>query len=420
MHRRMLMLILPALLCCPWSARAEFELKDDDRVLFFGDTLVFTQGFSSYVETFIQAKYPDLKARFFNYGQPRQTAADGLKRLQGDLTTIAPTVVVVSFGMFDPEKQAFDEGKLTEFRKNYVAMVKRIKELPARLVLITPPHPVANRLRGLESVDYAAVVAQYAQAVREIAATNQVPVLDWFESSSALYKSAKSEKSTRITREELLPPRLAHAVLAAQLLKAWRAEPIELNIDIDWNSDQATVSDGTIDIKNRTANELAVELTGVPLPWALPGVKAQALQAADWPGSELCRYMLTIRNIPEGGLQLMLGGKGLPIEPRQPAEGINITGWQPIQTHNAALRDLLQTVARKHRYRLDLRRVTRRRPKEPELQEAFESHLRTLELYEEGTIRIIKALPKTFDVLLTFQVRPEQASKPTIKPPAGE
>ena len=71
MRRRLLLLVLPALLCCPWSARADFALNDDDRVLFFGDTLVFAQGFSSYVETFIHAKYPDLKARFFNYGQPR-------------------------------------------------------------------------------------------------------------------------------------------------------------------------------------------------------------------------------------------------------------------------------------------------------------------------------------------------------------
>ena len=68
MARRVMMLIAPFLGLCPLTARGEFALKEDDRVVFFGDTLAYwrTRGFTEYVETFVRVRYPQLKTRFFN------------------------------------------------------------------------------------------------------------------------------------------------------------------------------------------------------------------------------------------------------------------------------------------------------------------------------------------------------------------
>ena len=43
-----------------------------------------------------------------------------------------------------------------------------------------------------------------------------------------------------------------------------------------------------------------------------------------------------------------------------------------------------------------------------ELLEAFESSLRTFQLYEDGYARLVMRLPKVFDVMLSFRVPPDE------------
>ncbi len=415
MQLKIHVMLLPALLCWPQAAPAEFQLKTNDRVVFFGDTVVHAQLFSKYVETFVRVRYPELKTRFFNSGQRNETAADGLARLGRELGLTSPTVVVVAFGLYDPGGQPFDEGRLAEFRKNITGIAEGIKELGARIVLITPPRPVVQQLRSLPDVDYVEVVGKYAQAIREVGASRQVPVIDWFGSTSELYKGSTPQPPRR-RQDELLPKGLAHAVVAAQLLEHWQAEPIDVRITADWHSDVASVSSGQAKVKTRTEQELKLELTGVPLPWGVAGIRPQDLEAAHWPGAELCRYVLQIDNVPESGVELVLGGREIDLQREQLRTGVNVMGWPPIQARNRTLRDMLVAITRKHRPWFDYRRTVRRGPPpEPELLEAFESSLRTFQLYEDGYAKLVMRLPKVFDVMLSFRVPPDETDEGEVK-----
>ncbi len=417
MPLKMRVMLLPALLCWPQAAPAKFQLKTDDRVVFFGDTVVHAQLFSKYVETFVRVRYPELKTRFFNSGQRNETAADGLARLERDLGLTSPTVVVVAFGLHDPGGKPFDEERLAEFRKNITGIAEGIQKLGARTVLLTPPRPIVQQLRSLPDLNYVEVVGKYAQAIREVGASRQVPVIDWFHSSSELYQN-NAPQPPRRRQDELLPKRLAHAVVAAQLLKHWQVEPIDVRITADWQSDAASVSSGQAKVKTRTEQELKLELTGVPLPWGVAGIKPQDLEAARWPGAELCRYILQIDNVPESGVNLVLGGRKIALEYEQLRSGVNIMGWPPIQVRNRTLRDMLVAITRKHRrwfeYRLAMRRGP---PPEPELLEAFESSLRTFQLYEDGYAKLVIRLPKVFDVMLSFRVPPDETAADEVKQP---
>ncbi len=417
MRLKMCVMVFLVLLCRPQAASAEFQLKTDDRVVFFGDTVVHAALFSKYVETFVRVRYPELKTRFFNSGQRNQTAADGLGRLQRDVGLTSPTVVVVAFGLYDPGGQPFDEERLAEFRKNIAGIVEGAKKLGARTVLLTPPRPIVERLRSLPEVDYAKVVGKYAQAIREVGASRQVPVVDWFRSSSELYQNDPPQPPRR-QHDELLPKGLAHAVVAAQLLKHWQAEPIDVRITADWQSDAASVSSGQVKVKTRTEQELKLQLTAVPLPWGVAGVRPQDLEAARWPGAELCRYVLQIDNVPESGVELVLGGRKITLEREQLRSGVAIMGWPPIQVRNRTLRDMSAAIARKHRWWFEYRsKVRRGPPPEPELLEAFESSLRTFQLYESGYAKLVMRLPKVFDVMLSFRVPPDEtAGAEEVKP----
>ncbi len=408
-------MLLSVLLCWPQAAAAEFQLKTDDRVVFFGDTVVHAQLFSKYVESFVRVRYPELKTRFFNSGQRNETAADGLARLERELGLTSPTVVVVAFGLHDPGGQPFDAERLAEFRKNITRIAEGIKKLGARTVLLTPPRPIVQQLRSLPAVNYVEVVGKYAQAIREVGASRQVPVIDWFASSSKLYQDNDAQPPRR-RQDELLPKGLAHAVVAAQLLKHWQVEPIDVRITADWQTDAVGVSSGQAKVKTRTEQELKLELTGVPLPWGVAGIRPQDLEAARWPGAELCRYILQIDNVPESGVNLVLGGRKIALEPEQLRRGVNIMGWPPIQVRNRTLRDLLVGITRKHRQWFDYRlRMRRGPPPEPELLEAFESSLRTFQLYEDGYAKLVMRLPKVFDFKLSFNVPTDEAAADEAK-----
>ena len=415
MPLKMRVMLLPVLLCWPVTASAEFQLKTDDRVVFFGDTVVHAQLFSKYVETFVRVRYPELKTRFFNSGQRNETAADGLARLEQELGLTSPTVVVVAFGLHDPGGQPFDEGRLAEFRKNMAAIAEGIQKLGARTVLLTPPRPMVQQLRSLPTVNYVEVVGKYAQAVREVGESRQIPVIDWFRSSSELHQD-NAPQLPRRRQNELLPKGVAHAVVAAQLLKHWQADPIDVRITADWQSDAASVSSGQARVKTRSEQELTLELTGVPLPWGVAGIKPQDLEAARWPGAELCRYILRIDNVPESGVNLVLGGRKITLQREQLSSGVNIMGWPPIQARNRVLRDMLVGINRKHLRWFDYRRTLRRGPPpEFELLEAFESSLRTFQLYEDGYAKLVMRLPKVFDCKLSFRVPPDKTATDEVK-----
>ena len=415
MQLKMCAVLLSSLLCWPLAASAEFQLKTDDRVVFFGDTLVHTQLFGKYVETFVRVRYPELKTRFFNSGRRNETAADGLSRLELELGMTSPTVVVVAFGLHDPGGQPFDDGRLTEFRKNITAIAEGIQKLGARTILLTPPRPIVQQLRSLPDINYVEVVGKYAQAIREVGKSRQIPVVDWFRSSSELYQNDAPQLPRR-RQDELLPKALAHAVVAAQLLKHWQAEPIDVQITADWQSDTVSVSSGQAKVKTRTEEELKLKLSGVPLPWGVAGIRPQNLEAALWPGAELCRYILKIDNVPESGVNLVLGGRKIALEREQLRRGVNIMGWPPIQARNRTLRDMLVALSRKNRWWSEYRsKVRRGLPPEPELLEAFESSLRTFQLYEDGYAKLVMRLPKVFDVTLSFQIPPSETDTDEVE-----
>lgn len=390
----------------------DFALRNGDRVVFYGDTLIHKQLFSTYVETFVRVRYPTLDTRFINAGLEGQTAADGLGRMQTDLVPLSPTVVVVCFGLHDPDRRPLDEQRLSDFRLTYHKMIQGVQQLGARVIMLTPPRPVPDRLRFIEVPAYEKVIGRYAQVIRELAAETKSQLVDWYRIEQTLQeRPGKVKRKRRNRASALLPQPLSHAAAAAALLKAWGAAPIQVTLDVDWATGRATASQGSVSVLDHQPSKLSLDLKQMPLPWALAGVRAADLEGGDWPGADLCQYVLKVRNAPTRGLHLLWRSKPIPLDAEKLAGGLNIVHWQPLRLMRA-LSDFKSYVRDKHLWRL--RMISPRRPKEVELQHAFDTYMRSLELYEEGTREIILRLPKTFDVQLHIEENaPEPASTPT-------
>jgi lysophospholipase L1-like esterase len=137
------------LLCFATSVdAAEFELKDGDRVVWLGSTLIEREQRYGYWETALTARWPDRKITFRNlgwsgdnvWGEARlgfdiNTPALGLKRMVDLTLAEKPTVIFICYG----QNESFEgEAGLEKFEKGYEKLLDELKPAKARIVLMTP------------------------------------------------------------------------------------------------------------------------------------------------------------------------------------------------------------------------------------------------------------------------------------------
>jgi len=164
------------LLAAPAAAEA-FELKDGDRVVFLGATLIEREQRYGYWETALTGRWPDRNVTFRNLGWSGDTVwgdaragfgtrADGFKALKEHVLALKPTVLIIAYG----GNEAFDgEAGLPKFVDGMNALLDALGPAQARVVLLAPlqeedlgrplpdPGPHNKELR------------RYADAIQEIA-----------------------------------------------------------------------------------------------------------------------------------------------------------------------------------------------------------------------------------------------------------
>ncbi|MBY0459338.1 MAG: SGNH/GDSL hydrolase family protein, partial [Gemmataceae bacterium] len=192
----MLLSVACALLVGAQPTPTPFALKDGDRVVWVGGTLVEREQRYGYWEAALVAANPDKNITFRNLGWSGDTvhgesrgrfdfanADKCFKQLVEPVLELKPTVVFISYGA----NEAF-EGKdgLPNFEKGMAKLLDALKPTGARIVLFTPapveknqslpdPKPVNDKLE------------LYAQAVRDIAKQRGLAVVDVFSDFQGRY-----------------------------------------------------------------------------------------------------------------------------------------------------------------------------------------------------------------------------------------
>jgi lysophospholipase L1-like esterase len=191
------LLCLSGLAAGPARAADAFELRDGDRVVLLGNTLIEREQQTGYWESALTRRYPGRNVQFRNlgwsgdtvFGEARAgfgTAADGFKHLKEHVLALKPTVILVAYG----SNEAF-EGKagLPRFVQGLNTLLDTLAPAKARVILLSPlrqedlgrplPDPAeqnrrlalyrdtlcaAARQRGLAFVDLYELVGAAAQA----------------------------------------------------------------------------------------------------------------------------------------------------------------------------------------------------------------------------------------------------------------
>lgn len=271
------------------SAQTNFFLKNNDRVVFYGDSITDQRLYTTFVETYSVTRFPKLNVRFVHsgWGGDRVTGGGGGPidiRLQRDVIAYKPTVVTIMLGMNDAGYKPYDEGLFQTYRAGYEHIIRRIKSaLPGvRITAIQPsPFDDVTQPRQFEG-GYNEVLRRYGKFVQELVEREKLALADLNTPVVAALGKAKAEDAK--LAQEIIPDRVhpgpgGHLLMAEALLKAWNAPALVTAVEIDARTGRAVRAENTEVTALQTGGSISWTQRDAALPMPVDNSDA-ALQLA--------------------------------------------------------------------------------------------------------------------------------------------
>ena len=318
-------------------ADGNFYLKDGDRVVFYGDSITDQRLYTTYVETYVVTRFPQLNVSFVHSGVGGDRVSGGWLgpvdlRLSRDVFAYKPTVVTIMLGMNDGSYRAFDDGIFKTYATGYQHMIDSIKSmLPGvRATLIQPsPFDDITRAPNFEG-GYNAVLVRYGQYVKELAQKEKLDVADLNTSIVAVLEKAKAadaENARKIIADRVHPGPSGHLLMAEALLKSWNAPAVVTAVEIDATKPQAVRAENAAvaDLKESNSLTWTQSDKALPMPLDLKDAvmklavqSSDFLQAMDW-------QPLKVTGLKGQKYALKIDGEEVgTFSARQLADGLNL------------------------------------------------------------------------------------------------
>jgi len=172
------------------SRAAEFELKDGDKVIFLGSTLIEREQRYGYWEAMLTARWPQRNITFRNLGWSGDNVFGearlafevghptlGLKRMVDLALAEKPTVIFICYGT----NESFEgEAGLPKFEKGMEKLLDELKPANARIALMTPTPFEKSARSQLDPKEGNRRLALYCDAIAKIAARRSLSLVDLF------------------------------------------------------------------------------------------------------------------------------------------------------------------------------------------------------------------------------------------------
>jgi lysophospholipase L1-like esterase len=198
LNHRFVLALLPLAVAAPAVRAAEpFALKDGDRVVFVGNTLIEREQRYAYWETAFTSRYPDKNVTFRNLGWSGDTVfgdaragfgtqKDGFNHLKEHVLSLKPTVIIVGYG----GNEAFDgPGGLPKFEKGLNTLLDTFAPVKARIVLLGPP-PQEDLGRPLpDPAEQNKNLRLYSDKIRDVAKQRELLFVDLYDLFGEMAKS---------------------------------------------------------------------------------------------------------------------------------------------------------------------------------------------------------------------------------------
>lgn len=261
--------VLATLVAAPLLAQGGFYLKDGDRVVFYGDSITDQRLYTTFTETFVRTRFPQLDVKFTHSGWGGDKVGGGgggviEKRIGRDVTPYKPTVVTVMLGMNDGRYRVFDEGIFKTYSEGYLKLVGllRAQNPGVRITAIQPSAYDDVTRAPMAGGGYNSTLLKYSDFIREMAQNNgldvadlNAPVVKMLEKANA----ASAADAQKIIPDRVHPGAAGHLIMAGGLLKDWNAPAVVSNVEINLKVRRANR------FENTTASE--IKRNGAGLAW---------------------------------------------------------------------------------------------------------------------------------------------------------
>jgi len=169
------------------ASPGKLELKDGDRVLWIGGTLVEREQIYGYWEAMLTASYPDRGIKFRNLGWSGDTVwaesrgmfdapAEGYKRMLAMSADFNPTLIILAYG--GNESFAGPAG-LDRFLVQYKKLLEDLRKPGVRFAFLLPVDmEPASTVDPELAISFNKGVVAYRDAIRKLADAENAPVID--------------------------------------------------------------------------------------------------------------------------------------------------------------------------------------------------------------------------------------------------
>jgi lysophospholipase L1-like esterase len=315
-----------ALALAATASAQQFELKDGDTVVFYGDSITAQHFYTRFVEDFVLTRYPALHMHFVNAGVPGDSVSGGYagtmsERVQRDVAPFHPAMITVMLGMNDGGWGFGGPEIDPNFQKGYRAVVDALhKAAPDAAITLICPTPYDELTHGTEFPGYSRVIDQFADDVSRIGAQLQaagdkrIMIADLHRPLTDALQRAKTsfpQLAPLIVPDRIHPSETGHWIMAAALMSAWHVNPIVSSVVLNAAGAQVIDKDRTT-VTNVVRSEDGLEWTqlddALPLPLDFNNAMTpMLLEISDI--ERLDRMMLRVESLDAGKYQLFIDGK---------------------------------------------------------------------------------------------------------------
>jgi lysophospholipase L1-like esterase len=296
------------------------SLRDEETVVFYGDSITEQNLYSAYLETFLLSRFPAKRIACFNFGWGGDTAIGGNARFARDVAPVKPSLVFVNFGMNDGGYKAYEETIYRGYIDAQKALADTIAASGAREVLFTTS-PVDDVLRGDNGV-YNDTLSRMAAGIEDLARERGLPAIDLFHPMLEVQRRAKAkDPGFTMIPDTVHPDPVGHLVMAYAAIRGIDAPRVVAEIAVDGDTVEAS---GGATATRVTARDGGVtfDLDLPFLPFYVPPEARKALELVPLE-DELNRFQLRARATEP--LVLSVDGKTAgTFEPEALARGVDL------------------------------------------------------------------------------------------------